>query len=199
MTKYINDTIAALDLKIGLLQQTRRTLESTFENWTIEAEPDNREAPAPAPVNGHPRPGMPARAARAARKHGGRGAGWKLLSAKREAAAAKLAEPFGTSDLAKAAGSDLKHAGGQICRWVRAGFLKTVGYGKYERTAKFPKAEAAGAQARVAIPGLDPEPAKSIQEQLEKALKDRDEARAAGHDKLAKILQDKVALLEAKL
>lgn len=108
----------------------------------------------------------------------------------------RLEQPFTRIVLSEASGLTKNGAGSQITRWERAGFVKRVGFGLYERTAKFPATQAA--ETRVAVPGLD-QPVSTVAQQLEKALKDRDDARAKGLDKLAKILQDKVDKLQAQL
>ena len=114
--------------------------------------------------------------------------------------AAKLRQPFTGIVLSKALGLTKNGGASQINRWLVAGLVKRVGFGQYERTAKFPNSQPSTPQpSTVHVPGLDPEPKGTIQEQLEKALKDRDAAVSAGQDRLAKILQDKVDHLTAQL
>ncbi len=112
-----------------------------------------------------------------------------------------LPSPVTVDDLEKATGMTRAGAGSQIVRWTRLGYLKRLGYGKYERTAKFPKGEAAAAAAEVKTlhaPGLDGD-GLSLEQRLENALRERDAAVAAGRENLAKILQDKVNKLQGLL
>lgn len=112
---------------------------------------------------------------------------------------AALAEPFTTADVARAGKLDKKTATYLVTEAKRKGMLKSEGWGKISRSSSFPGAKApASSNGRLTIPGLDKE-SLSLEQQLEKALKDRDEALARGNDKLAAILQDKVDQLQAKI
>ena len=191
MTKYIEDTLAALDLKIAMLQKMRASLAATFANWTIEVD-----APAPS-ANGRPaarnksvRRSSPAPAL--ARSPSG---GSRLRQGAEVAinAAAKLPEPFGPVALSKVSGLSKNGSASAILRWFMAGWVRKVAYGKYERTAKFP---ASGPSA------APPKPAESraaIQKRLSDALKQRDHARENGRDAIVEIFQKEVEQLEAQL
>lgn len=47
MTKYLQDTIAAIDLKVVMLQSLKRNWEATFKDWTIEADGPEEVIKAP--------------------------------------------------------------------------------------------------------------------------------------------------------
>ena len=90
---------------------------------------------------------------------------------------------------------------------VSKGWLN--GKGKKSGTAGTPSLPASGKEqaspdgstgsGRLRIEGLDPEPELTLQQQLEKACKERNDARSKGQHNLARILQDKVNKLEERL
>jgi hypothetical protein len=125
------------------------------------------------------------------------------------AVVATLPEPFNTDTLSTTARVPRKAASNFTCRGAAKGAIKRTAPGQFVRTAKFaslfptPSTPTANpalalAPARVHIPGLDPVPA-TLEEQLHKALQERDHALGTNQDKLARILQDKVNKLQAQL
>ena len=182
MTKYIEDTLAALDLKISSLQNLRLLLAEAFSDSSPEDD-----APAPA-TNGRP----------AARNKVKRRAPQSAQVAIN--AAAKLPEPFGPAALSKVSGLSKNGSASAILRWWKAGCVRKVAYGKYERTAKFP---VASASIPVSSPSAAlPKPAESraaLQKRLSDALKQRDHARENGRDAIVEIFQKEVEQLEAQL
>ena len=75
-----------------------------------------------------------------------------------------------------------------IARWKRDGLVKRSGRGKYTKII--------AAATRTAVPGLDEPPAA---EALAKALADLEVAKRNGRRTMARILQDKVELLQSKV
>ena len=85
----------------------------------------------------------------------------------------KLSQLFARQALAKATGLSNNGATSQIGRWLARGLVKRVGSNQYERTAKFPQKTSIkpAAAERVHVPGLDPDPKGSIEDQLARSLK----------------------------
>lgn len=112
-------------------------------------------------------------------------------------AARALPDPFSPVQLSRACGLNPNSAAGACYRWRAAGLVKQVAKASYVKTAKFPgvKPEAKS----VHVPGLDAEPEVSVEDQLERSLKARDAAVAAGNQVLARIHQDNIAKLEKRL
>lgn len=190
MQQHIQQTINYCTSEIAKLNAVYMSLIAAF------GEPVSTPAPSQPAKVGRVAPRAPAAKSKKAPRRSD-------ASEHNAAIAAKLPQPFTGVILAKALGLTKNGASSQIHRWQEAGLVKRVAFGQYERTAKFPAASITNrpaiVTAHIPIPGLDPEPKGSIAEQLEKALKDRDAATAAGQDRLAKILQDKVDKLTKQL
>lgn len=194
MTKYISDTLAAIDLKIGFLQGLRHKLEATFKDWTIEVEPEAGAGP---------------RASRKARVKADSAERVASVKSPRTRNSSKIQEliglaahwpqPFGSAQIQKALRCNWKVASNCITRLNGLGYLRRVSMGQYERTATFPGAKPAGkAESHVTIPGLDA-PELSPHEQLEQAIKQRDKAAADNNTTLQRIYQDRITKLENQL
>jgi hypothetical protein len=109
----------------------------------------------------------------------------------------KLSEPFGIKDLAAATGLSEKGASSQLYRWFGDGRLLKVSPGQYKRGPKFSPL-AAGVEKRPNVPAPDPD-LKSLEDQLADALKERDRARGANQETLARIAQHKVDKLQKQI
>ena len=200
MTEHVAKVLEQIDGEVDRLHELRAGLVKWFGDGgpVGPALPANGARPHPVPLprervsqarNGSAKP----RVARlpAAPKSGGKRGALLLEQAQKLVG---LAEPFGSDEVMKALGAEYKAASNWFTRASAKGWVKRVGTGQYKRTAKFPGAGKAPAETPAGEPG---EP--SLQEKLDKALKDRDAAMARGNDTLARILQDKVTMLQKKI
>lgn len=108
---------------------------------------------------------------------------------------AKLPEPFRAVDL--------EHAGikgaNTMYTWMHKGWVVRRPDGKYVRTAKYPKLDGAAAPSEVvAVPAKNPDRA-TLQTKLDAALKQRDQALAAGRETIVELYQREVDKLSALL
>ena len=134
-------------------------------------------------------------------------------SAMVRAAAAWLAEPWSKLDLQTATGRPKAAIASYVDRWVKWGWVAKVGFGKYERTAKWGGAETGeGALAPVApaatkspmANGQSPRSAgrkggRDLRAEMEQALRDRDRENANGNELLAAEHQERIDRLEAAM
>jgi hypothetical protein len=196
MNTCVAETIAAIDQRIITLQFTKENLLNLFSPVMEEVRVSVGVA-APVDRNGNGK-------APAARPSKVKAAAKPMRKTHRADRAIngcwKCGEPFKAAHLMTHTGLSKGGATGQIARWILAGLVKKVSPGQYVRTGKFPAATAVATAAApvVVVPGLD-ELKLSVEQRLEKALKDRDQALAQGQERLAKILQDKVDKLQGEL
>ncbi len=219
MREHVQMTIRDLSGEIARLQDTIALLHKMGSEELVIVR---NGITAPPVDNDHVAPGCEQftqqRGKKPARRIKGRalvdGVRWGVArrrtesSEKAMAACAILNEPFRAPDLARMSGMSPKVACCCLFRWSKKGLIQKVGFGEYKRTAKFPTgkpANGSGDEAvptptsgRIKIPGLDKEQL-TVEQQLEKALKDRDEAVGRGQEKLARIFQDKIDRLQAQL
>lgn len=196
MKPYIHETITDLQAKIDQYRQAVNLLQMLDDGpcaGAVAAVPVQTLAAKAQEVK-------PQRAARpAAAKRTETGPRARRSPQETIAEIGALPEPFGRVEMIEALGLSHGGAGSQIDRFVTNGWLKKVAPGRYARTSKYPGARPVPQPAAaMRIPGLDPE-ALTLSEQLEKALRDRDAARARNEVGLVKILQDKIAKIEAEL
>lgn len=197
MQTHITQTIETLSQQIDALTRTRNSLLEIFgplPEPVLCSAPGTVAPPTTKPGANGKTSNQKSTATKAPRRCD--------AGARNTAIAASLSEPITSITLAKALGLTRNGGCSQIRRWESAGWLKRVGFGQYQRTAKFLAAKSENPNPpphTVTIPGLDPVPKGTLSEQLEKALKDRDAATVGGHIKLAKILQDKVDKLTQQL
>lgn len=197
MNQHIAKTIEVIQAKIdGLLSliETLRALGRDGDATSLSPSPAPTRAPAaahlPAPArNGHSKP----------KPHRGGGGTHSRVSMDgvRCPLVLALTQPFGRVDVQTVLNVTEKAASGVVTRWKARGWLRSIGYNKYERTAKFPGAKAMGAK---------PEPAakpSANREQLEAALKDackqRDHARSNGRDTMVEMFQKDIDRIEQEL
>lgn len=116
----------------------------------------------------------------------------------------KLAEPFGVSELAAAAGLTLAGASSAVYRWADRGWLNKVSPGKWTRTeglglsAAAPAAPGARQNAPVTVP--PPAPAVAdLEEQIRDLRAECDLARGKGRDRIAQVYQDKINHMQKQL
>jgi hypothetical protein len=199
MLQHVQQTIADLENKIVNLDLLVHHLKVHFADSIPPSIPGHGAPISPiSPIPSKPTRRAPTAPSKKTPRRSDAGA-------RNAAICAGLPQPFTSISLAKALSLTKNGGSSQITRWMAIGLVKRVGFGQYERTAKFPGSprrsptEAGQLPHSTPIPGLDPEPKGTIAEQLEKALKDRDTAKAAGQDRLAKILQDKVDKLTSQL
>lgn len=202
MTKYIQDTIEAIDLKVLQLQSIKRALEQFFKDWTIEADPGPAPiAPARPPT---PRLVKPVRAVSPARpqpkanrqsKPAGHTAPETLQVA---ALVADLPEPFTAPDVSRVAKIDSKRGQNFITQSFVKGWITRLEQGRYSKTKAFPQPTS----IKAAAPVTAPKPAGTraeLEAKLAAALKQRDHANANGREQIAEIYQKEIEQLETQL
>ena len=195
MTEHVAKVLEQIDGEVDRLHELRAGLVKWFGDGAPVVPAKGATSPPRAAErgsqarNGSAKPRV-ARLAAAPKSGGKRGA----LLLEQAQKLVGLAEPFGSDEVMKALGVEYKAASNWFTRASAKGWVKRVGTGQYKRTAKFPGAGEAPAETPAGEPG---EP--SLQEKLDKALKDRDAAMARGNDTLARILQDKVTMLQKKI
>lgn len=131
MTKYIRDTIEAIDLKVLQLQSVKRSLEQCFANWTIEVDAPSVETTA----NGKEQmaKGKPKRtpAKRDERDTGDRRTTEDIMGV----LAAKCGPQFTTKEAAAALG--VKNASSSLAGPLRKGLVARAARGLWRVTDKF--------------------------------------------------------------
>jgi hypothetical protein len=216
MKEHIEKTIADLREKIGALQRsvdllrvigeepTEDTVYLTDQNGQAAAriilgKNDNAPAkPEPAPAADFTKPKR-RKFQRATRPDKPLSRAEALQQGKHTLEVlATFKEPFTQEDFASAAGITRKQGYGFFTRWKKAGLVVRVGRNQYRRADSAPSAPALSPEKRshIPIPGLDPE---SDQDKLEKAISDRNKARAANQTTLAQILENKVQMLVERI
>lgn len=160
MEPHIADTIADIDRQIIALTNIKDQLRDLF-------------GCRPEPVATHPIERQRTQETPSARKPKAKAPRRSEASEHNAACCLKLSQPFARQALAKATGLSNNGATSQIGRWVARGLVKRVGSNQYERTAKFPQKTSIkpAAAERVHVPGLDPDPKGSIEDQLARSLK----------------------------
>ncbi len=114
----------------------------------------------------------------------------------------KLKEPFGPTDLARAAGIMKSSAGSSITRWLSRGWIAKSGYGEYNRTPAFGNSDQTSPTSPTSQTSPTPAPAKSradLERKLADACKQRDHAREQGRETMVEIFQKDIDRLEAQL
>ena len=223
MREHIALTIADLKTGIAKFQEIIMVLEQmegTEEPqavMVVNAEAGKTTALREFARGNHNVSELPARVTRAKKSAGKKDRASELLNSSNVLnALSGLPEPISPKALCDATGITLKNAWNYLYRWKNKGWLRNIGQGSYVRTAKFPASGGAtgrevapakpkpttqpvtNGNGRVNVPGLDA-PAKTLEQQLEDALKERDRARSAGQETLERIYQDRVDALQAKL
>lgn len=214
MRPHIKETIRELSAEIGKLQGAIILLQNldagSIERAQTELNDELRQLSASAPAgDATPRNGQRPRKVKPVKTRVATGGGTLNsrsqsleLSRRVVEIAARLKQPFSVQQFMAACDITTAKAYGYLWRWKNAfGWVKSLGRDSYERTAAFGGADfkaSKPAVGRITIPGLDKEE-KTLAQQLDQALAERDRARGAGNETLAKIYQDKADKLQARL